>query len=100
MIEFARQNAMPARMTRQKNNVAARNLASQKFIGRSAERRVDLDPFLFGETFDMIKPAAANNANARVCHKFEAAELHRRGKFTRRSRSARLFANLQGGANG
>src|SRR5579863_4385167 len=60
---------MPARVTRQENDVAAGEFAGQKFVRGRAERRADLDPFLIREALDVIKPAAADDADSIFSHK-------------------------------
>lgn len=99
MVEFAWQDAMAASMARKKNNVAAGEFAGEKFVGRSAEGGVDLHPFLVGKTFDVVKAAAANNADARIRHKAGVKKLNGRSKLTHGSGSGFFFANLDGGAD-
>src|SRR5437773_10618682 len=45
--------------------------AGEETVGGFAERRCDVDPFLSRQSFDVIKPAAANDANSRVGHGFK-----------------------------
>ena len=68
MIQFAGQNAMAASVSRQENHFAPGEFAGEKIIRRRAKRRFDFDPFLIGETFNVIKSAAADNANSIVRH--------------------------------
>src|SRR5262249_46498086 len=64
VIEFAGHNAMAAAVAGQEDNVAASELASKKIVRRPAKGSFDLHPFLVGESFEVIKAAAANNADA------------------------------------
>ena len=57
------QNPMAASVARQENHVAPGEFAGEQIIGRRAERRFDLHPFLVGEAFDVVKPGAADDAD-------------------------------------
>ena len=63
MVEFAGQNAMAASVTREKSDFAPSEFAGEQFIRRRTERRPDLHPFLVRETFDVIQPAATDDAD-------------------------------------
>src|SRR6478736_6245937 len=54
---------MATRVAREENDFAARERAGEQFIRWRAKRRLDLDPFLIGEAFDVVKPAAADDAD-------------------------------------
>ena len=64
MIQFAGQNPVAASVARQKNHVASGEFAGEQIIGRRAERRFDLHPFLVGEAFEVVKSGAADDADS------------------------------------
>jgi hypothetical protein len=66
MIQFARQNAMTAAMTRQKHDVASTEFSGKKIVGWRAEGSINFEPFLIREAFDMIQSAAADDADAMI----------------------------------
>ena len=69
MIQFMRQDAMPASMSRQEKDLPPRELAAEDRVGRRAERGVD-DVFAgIGETFDLVKAAAADDADGWWVHR-------------------------------
>ena len=68
MIQFAGQNPVTPPVPGQEHHLAPRQLAGQKTVRGRAEGRLDLDPLLAGEAFDMIQPAAADNANTILRH--------------------------------
>ena len=68
MIQFARHDAMSASVPGQEHDLAPREFAGEKIVRGRAERGFDLDPFLVGETFNVVKSAAANNANSMTRH--------------------------------
>ncbi len=63
VIQFAWQDAMAASVAREENDFAPAERASEKFIGWRTKRRFDFHPFLVGEAFDVIKSAAADDAD-------------------------------------
>ena len=63
MIQLARQQLVTAAMARQEHHLTTRNFAGEKVVGRRAERRFDLHPFLVGKAFDVIEPRAADDAD-------------------------------------
>src|SRR5438105_5861823 len=68
MIQFMRQNPVPASMSRQKVNTATEHGPADDRIGRRAERRID---FVFGQvrkTFQVIETAAADNPDGWLIH--------------------------------
>ena len=79
MIQFARHDAMPASVPRQKHHLPSRERAGEKIIRRRAEGRFHFHPFLPGEPFDVIKAASANNTDAILFHKFRR-QLQNTGK--------------------
>jgi hypothetical protein len=64
MVEFAGQNPVAAPVPRQKNHFASGEFAGEQIVGWRAEWRFDLHPFLVCETFDAVKPGAADDADA------------------------------------
>jgi hypothetical protein len=68
MIQFSGQEFVPAGVARQENDFAAAQDSSQQLIGRIAKGRLDLQPFLIGEAFDVVEAAAADNTDARFFH--------------------------------
>src|SRR5439155_977026 len=71
MVQFARENAVPATVTRQEDDRTTGQFPGQKAVRRRAKGRRYLLPFLLAETFDVIKTAAADNADAMGSHKVE-----------------------------
>ena len=63
MVQFARQDAVAASVARKENDVASGEFAGEQIVGGLAERRFDFHPFLVGETFDVVKPGAADDAD-------------------------------------
>ena len=63
MVQFAGQNPVAAPVARQENHVAPGEFAGEQIIGRRAERRFDLHPFLVREAFDVVKSGAADDAD-------------------------------------
>ena len=55
-------------MAREKDDFASGQSAGEQIIRGRAERRFDRDPFLPGESFDMIEAAASDDANALGLH--------------------------------
>lgn len=68
MIELARENPVTTTVAWQEDDIATAQLAGQQIIRGRAERRFDLHPFLPGEAFDVIQPAAADNADPMIRH--------------------------------
>jgi hypothetical protein len=50
-------------MSRQKDHIAAAELAAEQMIGGSSKGGFDLEPFLIGESLDVIQAAAADNTD-------------------------------------
>lgn len=63
MIQLAGKQMMTAPVSRQEHHFAPGDFARQQFIRRLSKRRVHLDPLLSGQRFDLIKPAAADDAD-------------------------------------
>ncbi|MEI9897250.1 MAG: hypothetical protein WDN28_26160 [Chthoniobacter sp.] len=63
-----RQNAMPARMPRQKINLPPPELAAHDDIRRRPERRLDGVFRDVGNPVDLVKAAASDDANGWCCH--------------------------------
>ena len=68
MRAFAAAAAMAAGVAWEKNHFSTGQRAGKEFIRWRAKRCFDLHPFLVGEAFNVVKPAAANDANAMFCH--------------------------------
>src|SRR6478672_3897306 len=68
MIQFRWQDSMSPPMTWQEHDVPTAQPTGQKIIRWLAERRFYFHPFLIGEAFDMIQPAAADNSDAMTRH--------------------------------
>ena len=68
MVQLAWQNPVSATVTRQENNFAPRKFAGEQGIGRIAEWRFDLYPFLIGEAFNVIETATADDADFVLRH--------------------------------
>ena len=64
MVQFAGQNPVAAPMPRQENHFASGEFAGEQIVGRRAEGRFDLHPFLVREAFDAVKSGAADDADA------------------------------------
>src|SRR5262245_42820011 len=68
VVQFARQNAVSAAVSREENDFAPGEFACEQLIRRWAERGFDLHPFLVSEAFQVVKPAAADDADAMFGH--------------------------------
>jgi hypothetical protein len=68
VVQLAREETVAARMAWEEDNFTARKLPGEEFIGGIAEGCFDLHPFLIGEALDVVKSAAANDADAMCCH--------------------------------
>src|SRR6516162_5018334 len=68
MVQLARQDAMAAPVSCQKNDIAPGQFARQQIIGGWSERRPDPDPFLAGESLEVVKSGAADDADAMFRH--------------------------------
>ena len=64
VVQLAGQNAVAPPVAWKEDNLAAREFSAEQGIRRRAKRRADSGPFLVGEAFDVVKPAAANDADA------------------------------------
>ena len=64
MVELARQDAMPAAMAREKHHFSASQRAGEQLIGSYSERRFYRAPFLVFKAFNIVKAAAADDADA------------------------------------
>src|SRR5262245_25108337 len=79
VIQLAGQDAMAASVAREKHHVAPGEPAGEELIAGRAERSFDRNPFLVREPFDVVKPAAADDADAMVCHTLRRSCNGRRG---------------------
>ena len=68
MIQFVRQNPVPASMSRQEVNAATKHCSADDRIGRRAEGRIDLVLGQVGKAFQMIETAAADNPDGWLIH--------------------------------
>ena len=68
MIQLARQNAVAAAMSGQKNHIASGQPAREQIIRWRTEWCFDLHPFLVCEAFDVVKSRAADDSNAMLRH--------------------------------
>jgi hypothetical protein len=68
MIQFTRQYAVTPPVPGQKNYVASGQFAREQVVRGRPEWRFDLHPFLVCEAFDVVKPRAANDSNAKLWH--------------------------------
>ncbi len=73
VVQLGREEAMTAAVAREKDDIAPRETAGEEVVGGRAEGRPDLHPFLLGEALDVIEAAAADDADALVCHKSSCA---------------------------
>jgi hypothetical protein len=55
-------------VSRQENDLAAGESAREQGIRWRAEWGIDLPPFLLGETFEVVKSGAANDADFGIRH--------------------------------
>jgi hypothetical protein len=63
VIEFTGENAVASGMARQKDYSSAFEFPGQKLIRSFSEGGFNCHPFLFGEPFDGVKSAAADDPN-------------------------------------
>ena len=68
VVQLAGQNAVAAPVPRQEHHLAPGQLAGEEIVRGRAEGRFDLHPLLVGEAFDVIKPAAADDADTILRH--------------------------------
>ena len=68
MIQLGRQNAMAATVPREEHHFASAQFTREETIRRRPERRFHINPFLIGETLDVIKAAAADDSNSILRH--------------------------------
>ena len=94
MIQLVRQDAMSASVSWQKKDLPPRELAAEDRVGRWTEGSFD-DVFAgVGETFDLVKAAAADDADGWVLHR----DVLRRRLGKSRSRTDGKFARGHCGA--
>src|SRR4030095_1852920 len=82
VIQFMRQNPVPASVSRQKINAATRDCSADDRIGRDAEGRID---FVFGQirkAFQVIETAAADNSDGWLIHTRRQLKRERKKKAT------------------
>jgi hypothetical protein len=68
MVQLARQNAVTASMSGQKNHIASGQPAREQIIRWRTEWCFDLHPFLVREAFNVVKSRAADDSNAMLRH--------------------------------
>ena len=68
VVQLAGEEPVAAGVAWEEDDRATCELAREEFIRGIAEGRLDLHPFLVGEALDVVKPAAANDADAMCCH--------------------------------
>src|ERR1041385_4475403 len=68
MIELGWKQPMSSGVAWQEDDIASIQLPGQELVGRSTERRLNVDPFLAGEAFDLIQAASADDAYAMFLH--------------------------------
>ena len=76
---------MPPAVPGEKHDFPPLKLPGQQIVRGRAKGRLDLHPFLPGQTFDVIQSAAADNANAIVRHggRYNGEPQRPRAKFGR-----------------
>src|SRR5271170_233397 len=90
---------MAASVPRQEDDLAASQFSGQVLIRRFAEGGFDSNPLLGSEAFEVIKPAAANDADAICRHSYLLLPILRRnirntatkGRFLRQNAEAEDF---------
>ena len=76
MIQFAWQDEVSARVPRKKNDLASGEFAGEEMVGWRTERGFDFNPFLAGQSFDLVKPAAADDPDAIIGHAARTVEYN------------------------
>src|SRR5262249_42176949 len=88
MVQLAGQEPMAPPVPREEDHVAPCQPAREELIAWLAKRRFNREPFLVRESFDVIKPTPANDADAMRCHTLRRSCKRRLG-FWRMERGAR-----------